>query len=142
MKLKTLLLGFTLLATVGITACGGNPVPVGIPALQSTETVLGVIQDTEAAIFAAGKESPAVHKEVSAALAVAFQAQIDATTALKAFQPGDPIPPSFTGYLTAVQNVIVALQKLDVSDAQQSILAQAQRIVASLQDLITALGVK
>lgn len=125
------------------TGCASVPVRQGpVLAVSATETILGTIQDTETKVYAGGTgaESKAVHQKIAGALEIAFKAQIRAATALKGLKVGDPLPTSLADYATAVKGVITALQSLDVSPIQQSLLANAQQILTSITSILIAHG--
>lgn len=115
-----LLAGFGLLAT-GCAAPLKQKLVLGV---QASESALGVAQDTERALYLGGSAStvltPARHQQIAADFSKAFQAEIDAATALKSYKSGDPVPLSVTTVSDMAQDVLKVVNDLAPSTAAAS----------------------
>lgn len=80
------------------------------------------------------------HQKLAQYFADAFDIEVKASTALKTWQAGEPVPTDVAGYQTDINAILALAQNLDPGAA--SFVAQAQLAVNSVAATLTALGVK
>ncbi len=95
-------------AFVSLSACSVSLKQHAVQSVQAAETSLGTAQDFELSTYHAAT-LPALtaqrHAAIQRTFSHAFQVQIDAATALKAYKAGDPVPASVSAVLADAQVV-------------------------------------
>lgn len=120
---RTALAAIVALAATAIigAACATSQKQRAVVAYQSAQTALGVFQDTERALYQA-RTLPELtderHRAISAALARAFDVQIQLGNALLIWRTGEPAPTSVVGYLNEADRVIQEVQRLLPDDSR------------------------
>ena len=119
-----------------VAGCGAVPLKQkAVLTVQTAETALGAAQDTERSLYLQGTLpalTPERHKDISQAFSKAFQAQIDVTTALKAWRSEDPVPTSVTeilGYAQETWDVVAAIvPQLDAKTPSEKAFVERIRV--------------
>ncbi len=107
--------------------------------LQSVDTALGAAQDFEQSAYANRTISgltPALHQQIAALFAKAFDAEIQAATILKAWKAGDPYPSSLTELQGDVDQALVLARQILTSPAQQTLLADIQAVADTVLSVV------
>ena len=155
MRTRTLYAVVTLLLACALACASLAPKQKATTALQGTEAALGATQDAErrlcdpdraavtppvAITDCVGPAAAAIgltsakHRQVAAALALAFTAQARVSAALQAWRAGDPEPQGLAAVGTAAQEALTALGTLTagVNPQVTALLQRLQGIVASV----------
>jgi hypothetical protein len=145
-------------AFAGFIACSSLPLKQqAVTGLQASELALESAQNTERAICfvtpatekgthctnplaAQLKLTDAVHVAIANGFVIAFDAEIKAATALKAWQAGQPAPTDVISYQTDISGILTLTQTL--APGASNLVAQAQSAVDQAAATLKALGVK
>jgi len=127
-----------VLALVVSTACASLPAKQrAVVSLQASELALEAAHDAERAAFLSHVPglTVSVHQRIAGAFVVAFDAQITAATALKAWRAGEPAPVSVAEYRHDLTDIMTLVSQVlpsthaTVTHAQQAI-EEATKVAA------------
>lgn len=151
-------LRFVVLAAL-VSACASLPVKQkAVVSLQASEMALEASHDAERALCSpnADKTKPiqhcdgsialkigltdAKHKEIAGLYVTAFDAQLKAATALKAWRAGDPYPTTVAEYQHGASDILILVAQ--VFPKSQATVTKAQQAVNEAAKIAALLGGK